>query len=175
MSGRICIFHKRLVHGFFLFYHSKPLNSTHTFLKKAGKCLTIQKFTQKKQRNSTFSLFYDKSLKLSFSNSSRYSLYMEGFPFTHTVLRPEASPVRALASNLSTQWDRANVRRSMRKPLRSRRSSSRDSAALRSASWNQQNTAFSFFIFGDPLSRPFLPGGADNTILPHSCKFLHCF
>ena len=122
-----------------------------------------------------FSLFYDKSLKLPFPNSSRYSLYMEGFPFTHTVLRPEASPVRALASNLSTQWDRANVRRSIRKPLRSRRFSSRDSAALRSASWNRRNTAFSFFIFGDPLSRPCLPGGADNTILPHSCKFLHCF
>ena len=162
MSGRICIFHKRLVHGFFLFYHSKPLNSTHIFLKKAGKCLTIQKFTQKKQRKSIFSLFYDKSLKLSFSNSFRYSLYMEGFPFTHTVLRPETSPVRALASNLSTQWDRANVRRSMRKPLRSRRFSSRDSAALRSASWNRQNTAFSFFIFGDPLSRPAFP--AELTI-----------
>lgn len=175
MSGRICIFHKRLVHGFFLFYHSKPLNSTHTFLKKAGKCLTIQKFTQKKQRKSIFSLFYDKSLKLSFSNSSRYSLYMEGFPFTHTVLRPEASPVepwRPICPRNGTGPTSGGPYGSRCAAGAFPAETARRRAALRGTGGTQHFHSSSLVI---PFLAPCLPGGADNTILPHPCKFLHCF
>ena len=171
MSGRICIFHKRLVHGFLLFYHSKPLNSTHIFLKKAGKCLTIQKFTQKKQRKSIFSLFYDKSLKLSFSNSFRYSSYMEGFRTRCSGRKRRPSePWRPICPRNGTGPTSGGPYGSRCAAGAFPAETARRCAALRGTGGTQHFHSSSLVI---PFLAPSFP--AELTIQSYRIHVLHCF